>query len=85
MDLSSSQVKCLGFFVMKDFKIKFEVQIIQNMKYVICYQDGKAQSCESSQNKNGFITYNPKHGINNMMKQMENKHGFDLANTNWKL
>jgi hypothetical protein len=53
---------------MKDFKIKVEVQIIQDMKYVICHQDGKAQICESSQNKNGFITYNPKHGINNMMK-----------------
>lgn len=64
---------------MKDFKIKVEVQIIQDMKYVICHQDGKAQSCESSQNKNSFITYNPKHGINNMMKQMENEHGFDLA------
>jgi hypothetical protein len=52
------------------------------MKCVICHQDGKAQSCESSKskrNKKGFIIYNPKHFINNMMKYMENEHGFDLA------
>ncbi len=67
---------------MKDLRIKVDLQIIQGMKCIICHQDGKAESCESSKNKRnkkGFITYNPKHGINNMMKHMENEHAFDLA------
>ncbi len=47
----------------------------------MCHGDGKAQSCESSNNtgdKKGF-TFNLKHGINNMKKHVENEHTIDLA------
>ncbi len=55
---------------------------IQSMKCVMCHGNGKVQSFEISNNtrgKKGFITYNPKHGINNMKKHLENEHAFDLA------
>ncbi len=47
----------------------------------MCHGDGKAQSCESSNNtkdKKDF-TYNLKHGINNTKKHVENEHTIDLA------
>jgi hypothetical protein len=48
----------------------------------MCHGNGKVQSFEivnNTRDKKGFITYNPKHGINNMKKHVENEYAVDLA------
>ncbi len=70
---SPSQIPSMGFFVLKDYKVIVDVHLIQGMRCIMCHGDGKAQSCESSNNtrdKKGF-TFNLKHGINNMKKHVE--------------
>jgi len=72
----------MGFFVLKDFRDIVDGHGIQSTRCVICHGNGKVQSFEifnNTRDKKGFITYNPKHGINNMKKHVENEHVVDLA------
>jgi hypothetical protein len=78
---SLSRIPSTCFFVVKDYKVIVDLHGIQGMRCIMCHGDGKAQSCESSNNtgdKKGF-TFNLKHGINNMKKHVENEHTIDLA------
>jgi hypothetical protein len=72
----------LHFFILKDFKGIVDVHGSQGKRCVMCHGNGKVQSFEifnNARDKKDFISYNPKHGINNMNKHVENEHAIDLA------